>query len=312
MRTPEGLQITRRLLDGVADIAWLASPDGHVEAINKAGVDYFGIPVDQLLGDRWDSVLHPDERESVVQQWKQAARTGTSFTAEYRLRAASGAYRWFLTRASALGDEHGLIRWLGIATDIHERKQAERALLYARRQSEELVTLLNTIQTAAPVGFAFVSPQFRYIRINDSLAAMNGVPAEAHIGRTIEEVVPQIWPVVEPLLRRILDTGEPVTNLELEGETPAHPGEKRYWLANYYPVRLHGELLGIGTLTVETTEHRRLEEQLRQVQKMDAVGRLAGSVAHDFNNLLTTIIGNAEMAMGDLPPENPEIGRAHV
>jgi two-component system cell cycle sensor histidine kinase/response regulator CckA len=90
------------------------------------------------------------------------------------------------------------------------------------------------------------------------------------------------------------------------GETPADPGRKRYWLYSFYAVPLSNEQMpGVGMIVAETTEHKRLEAQLIQSQKIESVGRLAGGIAHDFNNLLTAILGYAGLARESLTEDSP-------
>ena len=128
----------------------------------------------------------------------------------------------------------------------------DRARLY--EEAHESFVLLDTLLETAPVGLAFFDRHLRYVRVNDALAEINGVPAEEHVGRTVHEVVPQMDPRVVDGFRHVLETGEPVLDSELVGETPAHPGVTRYWSASYYPVRDgSGEVLGLGAVVVETT-----------------------------------------------------------
>jgi PAS domain S-box-containing protein len=145
----------------------------------------------------------------------------------------------------------------------------------AARQ-REAAALLDTLFAAAPAGLAFLDTDLRYVRINASLAEMNGFEPELHLGRTIAEVLPELGPLLEPIFRRILATGEAVKDLEVQGATPLAPGEQRNWLASYYPVRgADGATLGVGLVVVETTEQvrnraalARLAEQLREQAEM--------------------------------------------
>ncbi|MBV9926602.1 MAG: PAS domain-containing protein [Acidobacteria bacterium] len=135
------------------------------------------------------------------------------------------------------------------------------------------LALLDTLFSCAPVGLAFVDAEFRYVRINAYLAAMNGVAPEDHVGRTVAEVVPELAPTVEPLFRRVMETGEPILNVEVGGETPAAPGVKRYWLTNYYPVRpAEGAPVGVGVVVTEVTEQRVAEERLLRAQRAARLG----------------------------------------
>jgi PAS domain S-box-containing protein len=124
---------------------------------------------------------------------------------------------------------------------------------------------LNAFFTAAPAGLAILDHKLRYEQLNDTLATMNGVPLTAHLGRTIREVLPALSPTLEPILTRILATGEPALNIEVSGETPAEPGITRYWLASYFPVPgAKGEAGGIGAIVVEDTARRRAEQGRRR------------------------------------------------
>ena len=102
------------------------------------------------------------------------------------------------------------------------------------------------------------------MRVNDALAAINGVPAEQHVGRTLREVVPTLAPMLEPVYRRVLETGEPFVHVELTGEAPGEPGHERHWLSSYYPVRdADARVVGMGAVVNEITERKRAELALQ-------------------------------------------------
>ena len=109
-------------------------------------------------------------------------------------------------------------------------------------------------------------------------------------------MVPELWEQLEPVYRRAL-SGEAVHDVEIVGETKARPGERRVWVASYYPVRSQDDqpVAGIGVVARDVTDERRMAAQLTQAQKMQAVGQLAGGVAHDFNNVLATITLSADV-----------------
>src|SRR2546422_8383127 len=108
---------------------------------------------------------------------------------------------------------------------------------------------LDAFFTTAPAGLAILDRELRYVQLNETLALMNGRPVADHVGKSVREVLPAIAATLEPLLQRILDTGEPVLNIELSGETPAQPGVTRYWRGAYFsppgPGRA-GEKGGLG------------------------------------------------------------------
>src|SRR6185295_17736360 len=99
-----------------------------------------------------------------------------------------GAIRWIETRGRELGDGD----WIGVSIDVTDQQVAEAALRESKNQLEETVARLDTLLAHAPLGFAFYDRDLRYVRLNQPLADNNGVPIEAHLGRRVSEVLPEI------------------------------------------------------------------------------------------------------------------------
>ncbi len=119
--------------------------------------------------------------------------------------------------------------------------------------------------TAAPAGIAILDRELRYVQLNETLARMNGGTVATHLGKSVREVLPELAPTVEPILQRILATGEPALNIEVAGETAAEPGVTRYWLASYFPLPgPEGTPEVIGAIVVEDTARRRAEQAQRR------------------------------------------------
>ena len=118
--------------------------------------------------------------------------------------------------------------------------------------------LLDALFENATVGLVFWDRDLRYRRINDALAAMNGVPAEEHLGRRPSDLLPELGPLLEGLLRQVIDDGEPLPDVDVTGETPSRPGVTRHWLASYFPVRESGHVVGASAVVVEVTAERRV------------------------------------------------------
>ena len=124
---------------------------------------------------------------------------------------------------------------------------------------------LNAFFTAAPAGLAILDGSLRYVQLNETLALMNGPSVAEHLGKSVREVLPELALRLEPMLQRILATGEPALNIEVTGETPAQPGVTRYWMASYFPLsNPSGEPQRIGAIVVEDTGRRRAEQARRR------------------------------------------------
>ena len=143
-------------------------------------------------------------------------------------------------------------------------EQATAEARSASRTAEETLALLDVIFDRAPVGLAFHDLDGRYVRINDHLAEINGRTQAEHVGRTIAEMLPGV-PEAGVEVRRVAESGVPVTEMEVRGETPADPGVQREWIASVWPVRAAagGDVLGVGTVVFEVTDRRAAERALR-------------------------------------------------
>lgn len=139
-------------------------------------------------------------------------------------------------------------------------RELERAL----SNSDKHLAELEAIYTSAPVGLCVLDTELRYVRVNERLAEINGLPAADHIGRTFREVVPSLAPQAEALMRRIIETGEPVHAVEVSGVTAAERSVERVWKAQWLPLDDEsGRVVGINGVVEEITELKRAEAALK-------------------------------------------------
>ncbi|WP_412070037.1 chemotaxis protein CheB [Rubrivirga sp. IMCC43871] len=128
------------------------------------------------------------------------------------------------------------------------------------RTIDEQLTEIEAIYATAPVGLAYLDHELRYRRINQRLAEINGLPVEAHIGRRGPELFPLLADVVEPLLLRVLETGEAVEDVEFQGATLRDPDDVRDWLSSYVPdVSDDGRVHGVSIVVRDITDRKRAE-----------------------------------------------------
>jgi PAS domain S-box-containing protein len=287
-------QYAEMIAESIPHIVWTASPDGATTYFNRQGTDYTGCPRETNYEWNWVTLVHPEDAERAAQAWQHATTTGTDYALEYRIRRFDGAFRWHTFRAIPLRDAAGDIDlWIGTATDSEDQKQQELALRKAEREATAGVTLLQGIEAATPIGFKLVDRDLRVVRINQTLADIQGRPVEECIGLTVAELVPDLWPQLENVYRRAL-AGDTVSNVDVSKPGGADPHRMRHWLASYYPVRIDGETIGVGNIVVDITERKEAEEFRAVV--MDNMAE--GLYALDADGLVTYMNPAAASMLG--------------
>jgi PAS domain S-box-containing protein len=130
----------RLMSEAIPTMVWVANAAGRAEYFNSRMTDFTGLPVEQILGDYWIDIIHPEDREETLARWVRARIMGEVFEVEYRLRDRDGSFRWFLGRGLPLRDETGQItRWFGTCTDIDDQKHTQQALQQTRNELEARV-----------------------------------------------------------------------------------------------------------------------------------------------------------------------------
>jgi PAS domain S-box-containing protein len=119
---------------------------------------------------------------------------------------------------------------------------------------------LRLIYDTAPIGLAFLTPDCRYLQINQRLTEICGISVADHIGRSVRETVPQVADQVEKIVGLILSAGEPITGIEVNGQRPDGTNAERFWLTSWHPLRgPEGAIVGINVVAEEITERKRAE-----------------------------------------------------
>ena len=243
----------------------------------------------------WRDHLHVQDRDRVIAGLQAVIDGGgTSWSDHYRYRRADGTYANVMDRAYVARDNSGAaIRVIGAMTDITERSRSEAAIRFQAQ-------LLNAVQQAVVA----TDRDGLVIFWNTFAEKLYGWAAEEAVGRPIEELTPS--PFLRQHASEIFERGAAGESWTGEFLVQGKAGKMFPALLTTSPVRdEHGTVLGFVRVSIDLTERRNLEEQFRQSQKMDAVGRLAGGIAHDFNNLLTVIRLNTEIIMEGLDPTDP-------
>ncbi|MFO1433113.1 MAG: response regulator [Candidatus Competibacteraceae bacterium] len=175
---------------------------------------------------------------------------------------------------------------------------AERTLVELR----EVTALLDAIFARAPIGLGFWDRNLRFVRVNERLAEMNGLPAEAHPGKTPLELFPGLTNLEQLMAdwRRMLATGEPLLDIEVSGETPAMPGQLRYWRESFFPVQVGEDIVGLSAVVEDITERKAAEQALHEARAAadaanQAKSAFLANMSHEIRTPMSAILGYADI-----------------
>ena len=249
------------IADSIPHMVWVAAPNGSTEYFNRWGTIFTGRPVEAHYGCGWLSLIYPDDADRARSEWELAVATETGLDAEWRVRRADGEYRRFAVCGTAVRDASGnVMKWMVTCTDVEHSRRLEADLRRSEQDTAESLALLEALQASAPVGFAFIDREFRIVHINATLAAINGGAIADQIGCTVAEVIPEIWPELDAVYQRVLETGVPIVGREIVGPSAGAGGSLRHWLSSFHPVRIDSEIVGIEVVMVDVTERKEAEE----------------------------------------------------
>jgi len=243
----------------------------------------------EVLKQSWESALHPEDRERVRTGWAASVAAGVPYYSEHRFLRPDGTVVWVVCQAVAERDPDGKISgFVGTLVDITERKRAENLL----RQSEHRYRLL--VETARDVIFT-LAPDGTFTSISPAFEIITAWPIDDWLGKSFDVLVhPDDQTLAKDMFSRSLQ-GESLPIYE--ARIRKQDGDYAVGEFTVTPLLEGGRVTGVLGIGRDITERKRLEDQFRQSQKMEAIGQLAGGVAHDFNNLLTVIAGNAELLL---------------
>jgi len=245
-----------------------------------AGICVPGVKFEQLARAGAEAGMYPDANGRLEEWLQERLAQHRDVTGTYVRHLADG--RWLQVR-NRRTREGGIV---GVRTDITERKLAEEAV-------SESEARFRAVIDASPTAILLKDREGRFRMVNKCFAEWYGVTQSDAFGKTSHDLYPN--EIADTLIAQDQQVLDNLRLLELEYDVPFVDGTIHKVVVAKFPVfSSAGEPIGVGSISTDVTGQRQIEEQLRQVQKMDAIGKLTGGVAHDFNNLLTVIFGNLE------------------
>jgi PAS domain S-box-containing protein len=288
----------RSILDGIEDAYYEVDLRGNMRFFNDRLLDIHGYTRDEFLGMSYRQYTEPDMAKRMFSQFNEVYRTGRPVKAyDWEIIRKDGTKRQVESSISLITDARGNpTGFRGIMRDVTDRRKVEAELLKTKSFLEKIFkSSIDAIVTTDLHGeITLVSPMIKNIL---------GYSPEDMVGKRVHSFY----------ARGIDDAKAIMKELTQKGELKNHETKLIHRDGSYVDILLSASLLrdengiSMGTLGVfkDITERRRLEVQLRQAQKMEAIGTLAGGVAHDFNNLLMGIGGNASLMLMETDPGHP-------
>ncbi|MCU0517307.1 MAG: PAS domain S-box protein [Oscillatoria sp. Prado101] len=249
--------LLRTVLESTADGIFVRDLQGRYVMVNPAAASIARMSVGEMIGKKDTELLPPELARQIMDKDREIITSGE--TQRYEEDAlVAGEIQTLLTTKSCWRDGFGnVIGIVGVVQDITARKALERELVL--RQAR-----FDAFFKAANAGMAILDRDLRFAQINETLAEMNGPSVEEHLGKTLAEVLPHLAPILEPMYRQMLATGEPALNRETSSYTPKNPGVLRHWIASHFPLLGEDGFIGIGAVVIEITARKRAEEALQE------------------------------------------------
>ncbi|MEV6313780.1 SpoIIE family protein phosphatase [Streptomyces sp. NPDC051776] len=247
---------------------WRADADGHILQWSLAARELLGYTPDELVGKHLKPFLVPETHWELADRLMGRVLSGEAVVGCLPVRHREGHIVQMETWICPSADERGRTGFLVVS--------AETSAVLGMRDS---LAALEGLFAQSPIGLAMLGPDLRFLRVNEALARMTGVPATEHIGKRVGEVAPDVNAAgLEAVMRQVLDSGEAVVDLRRPGRTPADPDHERIWSCSYAPLLDGaGSRLGVIASLIDITEEQLAHAEVERTRQRLALLAAAGT-----------------------------------
>jgi PAS domain S-box-containing protein len=305
----------KRIANSAPVLMWVTRLDRTRDFVNDAYMDYLGTDDREFARTYdWRDGIHPDDVERIVKESIAGEASLQTFTLEGRFRRGDGSYSWLKSVSSPrFGPDGELVGFIGVATDINVAKEAELEL---RHQVEGRTKALAEREAQFRAVFEAALEVMVLLKPDGTILAVNHRQESWRYDDPDESIGIKLWdaptlktyrqhiPVVKEGVRRAANGEVFTTEVAME-----RPGVATAFLdVAIQPVKdVDGNIMYLLFEARDITDLKSAQEQLRQSQKMEALGQLTGGIAHDFNNLLTVVVGGLDVIAKRI--DDPKLNR---
>ena len=274
------------IIESSQDAIYSTDFDGWILSWNGAAEHIFGYSASEIVGKNVSQLFMPEDiykEKNILKRIKSGGQIKSYETV--KVRKDGSEVHISLTVSPIRNERNDIIGVSRIARDLTESHRIKERLRESNNLIKTQLTEIETLYRTAPIGLAFLDKNLRYVRVNDRLAEINGVPAEKHLGHTIQEILPEILVgEIEPFSRTVLKTGKPILDLEIKGSNAVEPETIRFCNVNYHPLNNEvGETVGISVVVQEITERKLQEAELkRAIERTEIAQEVSNSTLYEF------------------------------
>jgi len=256
----------RSIVENISDGFCIHDLEGNIQDCNENFAMMMGFTIEEMIGtnlDEFSSVEMMFVKNNLVEELKN---TGIiEFDADFKEK--DGTIRYYNIKSNIISRE-GQGRVHSFLRDVTKRREMEEVLHESENTAQKRLREIEAIYNSAPIGLCVLDRNLRFVRINDRMAEINGFSTKEHIGKTIEEIIPDLAEQGETAAKEIFETKNNVVGREFSGITPAQPGVLRTWIEEWYPLKDSShQIIGINVAALEITEIKKAEKALKKSEE---------------------------------------------